>query len=122
MRFVSKPSTVEAVQWTGDNGPELLAVFGGKVTIEQHRTDEEFHCALLAGKDGSQEWVPVPSGHWLVHPPDDLSDIWPVADSYFQEKYEVDEDYLASGGVVEGPSSLMLRDGDCGFTVYLETS
>lgn len=87
MTYFSRPQSVEAIQWTGDNGPDLIAAFDGKVTIEQHRTAEEWHCALLAGKDGAQEWVPVPVGHWLVHPPGDLSDIWPVEDAYFQEKY-----------------------------------
>lgn len=90
MRYISKPQEVEAYLWTGTNGPELLDAFGGiggKVTIEQHRTDEEYHCGLLAGKDGAQEWVPVPVGHWLVHQPGDLSDIWPVDPDYFEAKY-----------------------------------
>jgi hypothetical protein len=32
--------------------------------------------------------VPVPVGHWLVHQPGDLSDIWPVDPHYFEAKYE----------------------------------
>ena len=85
--YVSKPQHVEAVQWTGDNGPELVAAFNGKVTVE-HRGDHKYICNLLAGKDGAQEWVPVPVGHWIVHQPGDLSDIWPVEDAYFRAKYE----------------------------------
>ena len=87
MIYVSKPQHVEAMQWTGDNGAELFAAFKGKVTVE-HRGDYKFFCNLLAGKDGAQDWVPVPIGHWLVHLPGDLSDIWPVEDEYFQAKYE----------------------------------
>ena len=91
MIYVSKPQRVEAIQWTGDNGQEILDAFGGvggKVTIEQHRTGEEYHCGLLAGVDGAQDWLPVPVGHWIVHPPDDLSNIWPGEDEYFRAKYD----------------------------------
>lgn len=87
MLYRSKPQEVEAVQWTGENGRELIAAFDGKVTVET-RGDGEYFCLLLAGKDGAQQWVPVPIGHWLVHQPGDLSDIWPVEDGYFQVKYE----------------------------------
>jgi hypothetical protein len=86
MLYRSKPQNVEAVQWTGTN-LDLAAEFDGKVTVET-RGDGEYFCTLLAGKDGAQEWVPVPIGHWLVHPQGDLSDIWPVEDSYFRNKYE----------------------------------
>lgn len=86
MEFVSKPQPVEALQWIGNNGLELLAHLGDKVEIN-HRGDHVYFCLLLAGKGGAQEWVPVPVGHWLVHPPGDLSDIWPVEDEYFQVKY-----------------------------------
>lgn len=95
MLYRSKPQEVEATQWTGDNGRELIAAFDGKVTIEHWRPDEgedEWHCGLLAGKDGVQEWVPVPVGHWLVHLPGDLSDVRPVDDEYFRNKYEAVQD------------------------------
>jgi hypothetical protein len=44
---------------------------------------------LLAGKDGAQEWVPVPVGHWLVCQPGNKSDVWPVDPDYFAGKYEL---------------------------------
>jgi hypothetical protein len=86
MLFVSKPQTVEAIHWTGDNWDEVTLFAPEKVHLIQGRNPSRLE--LLAGDDGSQEWVPVPVGHWLVHRPGDLSDIWPISDDYFQEKYD----------------------------------
>lgn len=90
MIYISKPQHVEAVQWTGDNAQELYAECGDKITF-QHRSDFEYVCNLLAGKDGAQQWVFVPVGHWVVHPLGDFSDMWPVDDDYFQAKYDLDD-------------------------------
>lgn len=91
--YVSKPTLIEAVQWTGDLAA-VEAFAGDKVALErvtdyiadEPATDERL--TLLAGKDGAQEWVPVPEGHWLVSMPGDRSDIWPVDAGYFAAKYE----------------------------------
>lgn len=103
--YQSKPQQVEAVQWTGDNWAEVMA-FGvvpgdpskvAKVastaptlpaSADELREHDFLPLQLLAGKDGAQEWVPVPIGHWLVRQPGDLSDIWPVDPDYFAAKYE----------------------------------
>lgn len=82
--YRSKPSTVEAVQWTGKNEEEVTSFAGPKAYVVDGGTG----LSLLAGKDGAQEWVPVPVGHWLVCQPDDKSDIWPVDPDYFGAKYE----------------------------------
>ncbi len=81
--YRSKPSLIEAIQHTGDF-TALQEFAGMKVDIRP----ADGALLLWAGKDGAQEWVPVPLGHWLVHQPGDLSDIWPVDDDYFQSKYE----------------------------------
>lgn len=93
--YRSKPQQVEAVQWTGDNWDEVLPFGGpqGKVASvltlgSQSGYENVKDIQLLAGKDGAQGWVPVPVGHWLVHPPSDLTDIWPVDLDYFAAKYE----------------------------------
>lgn len=82
--YRSRPTLVEAVRWTGDNERELDRFAPGKTG----RDPETGEMQLLAGKDGAQEWVPVPVGHWLVHPPADLSDVWPVEHEWFTDKYE----------------------------------
>lgn len=98
MLYRSKPTEIEAVQWTGDNFTEVEAAVGDKVRPpldttnmapdEVEAIDNAEDLLLNAGKDGAQKWVPVPAGHWIVHQPDDLSDVWPVEDAYFKAKYE----------------------------------
>lgn len=87
-RYRSKSMAIEAVQWTGTTlSSSYVSDFApGKVRWPAHDRLE-----LLAGKDGAQEWVPVPIGHWLVCQPGDKSDIWPVEDAYFRAKYESED-------------------------------
>lgn len=85
--YTSKPQAVEAIQWTGENGQEVIDAFNGKATIET-RGDGKWFCNILAGKDGAQQWVPVPIGHWIVHPVGDITDMWPIEEGYFQMKYK----------------------------------
>lgn len=89
--FVSKPQHVEAVQWTGKNEADMYGFALHKVRVSATLGPEGASpksLELLAGKDGAQEWVPVPIGHWIVHPQGDLSDVWPVDPDYFAAKYE----------------------------------
>lgn len=88
MRYRSKPTEVEAVQWTGKNFLEVEALAGPKVRLTERYLSIPGHLELQAGKDGAQEWVPVPVRHWLVHQSGDVSDIWPVDHDYFESKYE----------------------------------
>lgn len=85
--YNSKPTTIDAVQWDGRNDDECLEFCPGKVRIVDNAGGGGL--LLLAGKDGAQEWVPVPTGHWLVCQPGDKSDIWPVDAAYFAAKYEL---------------------------------
>jgi hypothetical protein len=82
--YKSRPQYVEAIHHEGDF-TALEEFAPGKVTIDPATG----LLMLLAGKDGAQDWVPVPLGHWLVHQPDDLSDIWPVDPDYFAAKYDL---------------------------------
>lgn len=84
--YRSRPSEVEAVQWTGENVAEVEALIGSDKASTTIFGDGKLY--LLAGADGAQDWVPVPEGHWLVHQPGDKSDIWPVENDYFLRKYE----------------------------------
>lgn len=89
--YRSKPTLVEAIQWNGRNWEEVFAFTGpkGASTIDKTDPDGDGHpLQILAGKDGAQEWVPVPPGHWLVRPVGDDSDLWPVEDTWFRQKYE----------------------------------
>jgi hypothetical protein len=91
--YKSKPQTVEAMQWTGENKEEVLEFLMEKGMQDQnllstYRTGYPGGLFLLAGKDGAQGWVPVPVGHWLVHLQEDKTDIWPVDPDYFAAKYD----------------------------------
>lgn len=90
-RYVSKPTIVEAIQWCGtyesfmachrfckDDSP-----FGSKVRVDDDGTME-----LLAGVNGAQGWVVVPTDHMLVKNPADNTDIWPVDPHAFSAKYD----------------------------------
>lgn len=87
MRYRSKPSEIEAVQWLGDNLEEVEA-FGVKFRYGPEAPSLADPLKIKAGKDGAQGYVPVPLGHWIVRQPGDLSDHWPVDPVYFDSKYE----------------------------------
>lgn len=84
MRYQSKPSIIEAVQWTDDNFDEVQR-FTSSARMSNGGVGPLF---LLAGKDGAQDYVPVPPGHWIVRSEGDHSDHWPVDPDYFAKKYE----------------------------------
>jgi hypothetical protein len=81
-QYQSRPSTIEAVQHTGDFAA-LEEVALHKVRIDPATGMLE----LRAGMDGAQGWVPVPTGHWIVRNPGDANDLWPVDPEYFANKY-----------------------------------
>jgi hypothetical protein len=82
--YESKPSRIEAVQWTGKNFTELMAF----APVDYEDDDHDPACYLSAGKDGAQDYVPVPVGHWIVRAEGDDSDYWPVDADYFAAKYQ----------------------------------
>lgn len=84
-RYRSRPSEVEAVQWTGDPA-DFLDLEEFAPVAPPYSFGPELH--LHAGKNGAQGWVPVPEGHWIVRNPDDPTDYWPVDPDYFAGKYE----------------------------------
>jgi hypothetical protein len=86
MRYRSKPQEVEAVQWLGDNADEVGCIAPYKFATESHGAG--LRGLLKAGQDGAQGWVKVPIGHYVVRRPGDVTDLWPVAPDYFEDKYE----------------------------------
>lgn len=87
MRYRSKPSEIEAIQWTGDNLEEIEA-FGVKFRYSTVLFDDGHPLRIKAGKGGVQDYVPCPVGHWVVRSVGDLTDHWPVEPVYFEGKYE----------------------------------
>lgn len=85
--YQSKPSTIEAVQWTGPDSLDACKQFANTAEKKVY-VNGLGDLRLLAGKGGAQDWVSVPVGHWLVSQPGDRSDIWLVDPNYFAAKYE----------------------------------
>lgn len=86
-RYRSKPTEIDAVQWTGDNLAEVEA-FGVKFRYGPEAPSQRDPLKIKAGTNGAQGYVPVPVGHWIVRQPGDLTDHWPVDPEYFAGKYE----------------------------------
>lgn len=83
MIYYSRPTAIEAVQWTGKNYAPVRAFAAESIKCRWGAM------LLLAGKDGAQGWVPVPVGHWIVRQPGDPSHYWPVDPDYFNAKYDL---------------------------------
>lgn len=86
MLYRSKPSEIEAVQWTGDNADEVGRIAPYNFVTEVDRDGVVFGW-LAAGKGGAQGQVPVPVGHWIVRKPGDATDLWTADPVYFDAKY-----------------------------------
>lgn len=82
--YVSKPTEIEAVEWTGSEG-SLKAV--KELAGEDNVLFEYGRLQLKAGKNGVQGGVPVPIGHFVVCYLGDKSDFWPLAPEAFESKY-----------------------------------
>ena len=86
-RYRSKPQYVEAISWDGSAARRMeIMALGGFI-----ENDGRGGAILWAGKNGSQGWVPVPVGHWVVTDGSG-ADFWPVAHDYFVAKYEPAEE------------------------------
>lgn len=93
MRYRSKPSEIDAIQWTGENGVEVQK-FCGPNTIPRDPLEWRFYVdfppegKLLAGKGGESGWVRLPQGHWVARSIEDPSDVWPLNPKQMAAKYE----------------------------------
>lgn len=76
-RFKRKPTTVEAVQWTGENEQELREFAGNKV--DAWRPNAFARVGTMRG------WVDLAVGDWLVKGDHDF---YPVAPEVMDETYE----------------------------------
>jgi hypothetical protein len=81
--YRSKPSTVEAIQYTGKNFADLLKFAPGRVAH-----DSKNNVMVRTGVDGKQGWVVIPSLSWIVSNVGDRSDIWAMDSDRFTAVYE----------------------------------
>lgn len=96
--YRSKPTYIEAVQWTGDNSPEVIKFAQGKIYPRYNANGLSYELELSAGVDGDQGYVDVPVGHWIVCEPEKTCGFWVVKPEFMESKYELDE---AACGIAE---------------------
>jgi hypothetical protein len=77
MKYRKKPVVIEAVQWTGQNGKEVLAL--GHVTWGDQTG------MIVRTPSGD---VPAPVGHWIAKQiVNGKEDVWPIAPDIFAAMY-----------------------------------
>lgn len=105
MKYRSKPSVIEAIQYGPEWEPGLVQRVAEFIAGHPLANDGEIvdyvrpdgawdppdgdvTIRIQAGADGAQGWVTVPLGHWIVRSVGDRTDHWPVEPSYFEAKYD----------------------------------
>lgn len=80
--YVSLPTEIEAIQWTGRNKIQLMS--WAPCTVH----DGEPPILLLeAGLNGQSGVVTVGIGSWVARNVGDATDYWPIHNDHFQAKY-----------------------------------
>ena len=68
MLYITKPTIIEAIQWTGDNLDEIKKFahpYEDRVMVE-NKASGELHA--MVGRDGAVGWRIVSEGGWLWRP------------------------------------------------------
>ena len=81
LRYVSRPTSVEAVYWDGTD-VVLDALFDKGCHLRYDLGELQ----IMAGVDGAQGYVDVPVGHYVICAAP--NDFYPCAKKYFEDKYE----------------------------------
>jgi hypothetical protein len=85
-RFRKLPVEIEAVQWTGDNVPEIEAFVGLAPDCTQYGFGVEPDGTALVYADHERCWVNVPTGHWIVRGA--LDEYYPISEAALNRTYE----------------------------------
>lgn len=83
MKYVSKPTVIEAVQYTGINTEELQDFAGDNFVFE---TDVLFATFAKVWDKLHESWIKVEPGNWIIR--GTRGEFYPCADDVFREKYE----------------------------------
>lgn len=89
-KFRKKPVVINAIQWTGDNADEVIALTGRSRFIlldEQDRVncdDPEATASVFDSTHGA--WLLVTPGQWVVKGVQ--AELYPCSDGIFRETYE----------------------------------
>lgn len=112
MKFTSKPITIEAVQWTGDNAKEMAAWFkvhnktaALKVWIRRQSATKAHWLYVSDNSDwgndstvtaalwvaANDSWLPIRNDEWIIV---DEHGFYPCKDDVFQRKYGPEIEYI----------------------------
>lgn len=83
-RFLTKPAPVDAVQWTGDNWPEVCEFVAQQCSREHYAGWPSPSGTVLRMPLGSRERDAVP-GDWIVR--DARGELCPVSPLVFEREY-----------------------------------
>lgn len=88
MRYRRIPSTVEAVQWTGDNRDEMREFAGEFFRFIPHEDRENPELTAEVHDILHKCWVPLRTRDWVVR--GFMEEFWPVHQDVFAVTYERD--------------------------------
>ena len=89
MRFKSKPTEIEAVQFTGDNEAEVIDFAGNCFNVlskEDRENCEDPEATAAVFDDLHSTWVLVYTGNWIIK--GTKGEFYPCDEEVFAEKYE----------------------------------
>lgn len=91
MKFRKKPVVVDAVQWTGDNYPDLARFtnYRFRVLGERER-DADPDATAEVFDELHSTWVLVQTNDWIIRGL--VGEFYPCRDSVFRESYEPAEE------------------------------
>ncbi|QLF83648.1 hypothetical protein SEA_REDWATTLEHOG_145 [Gordonia phage RedWattleHog] len=119
-RFVHRPTTIEAMQWTGDNADELsrwMAGFGEASALRIYTETGAEQVVLDLYVAANDTWLPLEMGEWVAR---DVAGFYPIKDYVFQESYESEPEVTmltqpcGYGSCVEGFGHLGPHRCSCG--------
>jgi hypothetical protein len=87
-KHISKPTVVEAIQFTGSNGAEIEAVVGDDRFV--YETDVLLEGRAKVYDELHDSWINVYPGNWIIR--GTKFEYYPCEDGVFREKYERYED------------------------------
>lgn len=86
MAYISIPTVVEAVQWTGQNVKEVSDFFHAIDPVELANLNFSFDDELEVWNYLEEQWIRVPIGHWVIY--GSKAEMYPCENGVFEARYK----------------------------------